>query len=331
MNGAMRVLLTGATGQVGNAVARRLHDRGDEVVALVRNPVRARGLLPDGISLAQGDVTDPGSLRLAAAGAEAAVNCMGVFEQWAAEPDLFNRVNAGGARNVVTAAREAGARRVVHTSTFDVFHADRGGTVSEAHLAGYEKGTSYERSKQLAERLVLEEAGTDGGIEVVLVNPAGIIGPGAWAEAGLNASIADALRGRLPLCPPGGMSLTWVDDAADAHVAALDRGRPGERYIVAGGYASLREIFAIAVDEAGRGRVPKVIPERWARRLADAGEAVSSVIGKAPLLPVGQLEFLLWEARADSSKVRDELGIGPLDAEEAIRRTARWLVEERRA
>lgn len=325
----MRVLLTGATGQIGNAVAHRLHERGDHVVALVRDPCRARELLPAAVVLAHGDVTDSESLRLAATGAEAAINSMGVFEQWTGEPDLFNRVNAAGARNVAIAAREAGAARLVHTSTFDVCHADRGGTVSEEVVADYEKGTAYERSKQLAESLVLAEA--ERGIEVVLVNPAGIIGPGVWAPGGLNATVAEVLRKRLPLAPPGGMSLTYVDDAADAHLAALDAGQPGERYIVAGGYASLREIFEIAVAEAGRGRVPRTISERWARRAADLGEAVASVIGRPPLLPAGQLEFLLWEARADSSKAREELGIEPVGAEEAIRRTARWLVEEGRA
>src|SRR3954471_2183137 len=128
----MRILLTGATGKIGNAVARRLSERGDEVVALVRDPDRARELLPAGVELARGDVTDPDSLARAAAGIGAAINSMGIFEQWAGEPAVFARVNAGGARNVAAAAREAGAGRIVHTSTFDVFDAPRGGTVSEA-------------------------------------------------------------------------------------------------------------------------------------------------------------------------------------------------------
>ena len=248
----MRVLLTGATGKVGNAVARLLAARGDHVVALVRHPDRAASLLPEQVELARGDVTDTESLRLAAAGAEAAISCMGIFEQWTPDPDSFNRVNAMGARNVAIASREAGARRLIHTSTFDVFHAEPGGTVSEERLADYEKNTNYERSKQLAERLVLAEA--ERGTEVVMVNPAGIVGPGPWAEAGFDSTLRDLLRGRLPLVPPGGMSLTWVGDAAEAHVAALDRGRPGERYIVADGFATIREICEVAVAEAGKGR-----------------------------------------------------------------------------
>ncbi len=324
----MRILITGATGKIGNAVARRLADRGDDVVALVRDPARARELLPAAVDLAEGDVTDPESVRAAAEGAEAAVNSMGIFEQWTGEPDVFARVNAAGARNVVAAAREAGARRVVHTSTFDVFDAPRGGTVREDRVADYEKSTPYERSKQLAERLVLAEA--ERGIEVILVNPAAIVGPGPWAAAGWDGVLRDLLRKRLPVLPPGGLTITWVEDAANAHVAALDRGRPGERYIVADGFATAREVAGVAVAEAGRGRVPPTMPEGLARALARAGEGVSRVIRKPPLLPKGQLDFLLWEARADSTKVREELGVEPLDWREAVRLTVRWMLDEGR-
>ncbi len=92
----MKLLVTGATGKIGNAVAKRLADRGDEVVALVRNVAKARELLPAGIELAQGDVTDPDSLRRAVDGAEGVFNCMGLFEQWFADPGVFERVNAKG-------------------------------------------------------------------------------------------------------------------------------------------------------------------------------------------------------------------------------------------
>ncbi len=324
----MRVLLTGATGKIGNGVARRLLDRGDEVVCLVRDRERAAELLPAEAQLAVGDVTDAASVQAAAEGVDAAINAMGIFEQWTPDPGMFNRVNAEGARNVVAAAREAGASRVVHTSTYDVFDAGPGGTVSEARVADYEKGTPYERSKQLAERLVLAEA--ERGIEVVIVNPAGIIGPGPWAGVGWDGTLSDAIRGRTPVVPPGGLSLTWVEDAADAHVAALDRGRPGERYIVAGGYASVRDICRVAVDEAGSGRVPLVLPESAALLLSRVTETIARRTGKPPLLPRGQLDFLRWEARADSSKVREELGIEPLDWEESVRRTVRWIVAEGR-
>lgn len=325
----MRVLVTGATGKLGNAVVQILAERGDRVVALVRDRERAAELLGPEVEIAVGDVTDPASIERAARGVEAAVNCMGIFEQWTSDRDLFNRVNAQGALAVARAAREAGARRLVHTSTYDVFHAPVGGTVRESELADYEKGTAYERSKQLAERLVLPE-GEHDDFEVVIANPAGIFGPGPWAEAGWDSVIRDAIRKRLPAVPPGGLSLVWVEDAAAAHVAALDRGRPGERYILADGYATVREICAAAVAAANRGRVPPQLPVPLARALASAGEAVAGLIDRPPLLGRGQFRFLQWQARADSSKAREELGFEPLDWREGIARTVSWMADEGR-
>ena len=263
----MRFLVTGATGKIGNAVAKRLADRGDEVVALVRNVAKARELLPAGVELARGDVTDPESLRRAVEGAEGVFNCMGLFEQWFADPGIFERVNAEGARNVIAAAREAGVGRAVHTSTFDVFHADTGGTVSEDAVADYPKGTAYERSKQRAEELVLAEAAE--GIEVVIVNPSSVYGPGPWQGTGLDRAFRDAIRRRLPAVPPGGMTLAYVDDVAAGHLAAFERGTPGERYILADGYATMREILSVAVAEAGRGWVPPTLPARAARGIGE--------------------------------------------------------------
>ena len=325
----MRILVTGATGKIGNAVAHRLAARGDTVVALVRDPARAREVLPAAAELAKGDVTDPPSIRRAVEGADAVFNCMGIYEQWIRDEQLFERVNAEGARNVIEAARDAAARRVIHTSTFDVFHAEPGGTVSEDRVADYPKGTTYERSKQRAEKLVLAAAGDE--IELVIVNPASVYGPGPWQGDGLDGAFRDVIRGRLPAAPPGGMTLVHVDDVANAQLSALERGKPGERYILADGFASIREMAAVVVDEAGRGRVPRTIPPGVAKPLARAGEAVSRLIRRPPLLSAGQLTFLLWEARADSSKARSELGVEFRPWEQGIRETARWMLDTDRA
>jgi dihydroflavonol-4-reductase len=321
----VRLLVTGATGKIGNAVSRRLVKRGDEVVALVRDAARARGLLPGEVELAAGDVSEPDSLRDAAEGADGVFNCMGLYEQWMPDPAIFERVNAGGARNVVAAARQAGARRVVHTSTFDVFHAEAGGTVSESDLASYPKGTVYERSKQRAEKLVLAEA--ERGIEVVLVNPAAVYGPGPWQGTGLDGAIRDAIRRRLPALPPGGMGLAFAEDVARGHVAAFERGEPGERYILGDGFATMREILAVAVDEAGRGWVPPTLPVAMAKALAIAGEGVSRLIRRPPLLGRGQLHFLLWQPRIDNAKARERLDLDFTPWEEGIRATVRWMAK----
>jgi dihydroflavonol-4-reductase len=324
----MRFMVTGATGKVGNAVVRRLLERGDEVVALVRDPASAGKALPAEVKLARGDVTEPQTIQPAVEGVDGVFNCMGIYEQWLSDPGTFERVNAEGARNVVAEALRAGVGRVVHTSTFDVFHAETGGTMTERQLADHPKGTAYERSKQHAEELVLAEAA--GGIEVVIVNPAGVYGPGPWAESGLDSAIRDAVRRRLPAVPPGGMTLGFIDDVAEGHLAAFERGRPGERYILGDGFASMREIVAAAVAEAGRGWVPPTLPVALARGMAAAGEGVSRLIRRPPLLGRGQLHFLLWEAKVDNSKARDQLGVEFTPWQEGIWRTVRWMAEEGR-
>jgi nucleoside-diphosphate-sugar epimerase len=321
----MRVLVTGATGKVGNAVARRLVERGDDVVALVRDVAKAREALPSGVTLVRGDVTELRSVRDAVRDVEGVFNCMGIYEQWVPDATVFERVNAIGALNVIAAARQAGARRAVHTSTFDVFHAARGGTVKEDGVADYPKATAYERSKQRAEDLVLGEA--PHGIEVVIVNPSSVYGPGPWQGAGVDGFIRDAVRGRLPALPPGGLTLAYVDDVAVGHIAAFDRGTHGERYILADGFATNREACQAAVEAAGRGRVPPTLPGPAARALAIASESVSRVIRRPPLIGTGQLTFLQWQARADSSKARSELGVEFRPWSEGIPETVRWMRE----
>lgn len=324
----VRFLVTGATGKVGNAVARRLAERGDEVVALVRDVAAARGVLPAGIELARGDVTDPASVHAAAEGIDGVFNCMGIYEQWLPDEGLFDRVNAQGAANVVVAARQAGAKRAVHTSTFDVFHAETGGTVSEKAVADYPKGTAYERSKQHAEELVLAEA--RDGFEVVIVNPAGVYGPGPWAAMGIDNLLRDAIRRRLPALPPGGLTMAHVDDVAAGHLAAFERGAPGERYILGNGFAGSREIVEAAVAEAGRGWVPPQLPEGVAKALAAAGERVSGLIRRPPLIGRGQLYFLLWRARVDNTRAREELGVQFRPWRDGIGETVRWMAESGR-
>jgi dihydroflavonol-4-reductase len=123
------------------------------------------------------------------------------------------------------------------------------------------------------------------------------------------------------------MTFVHVDDVAAGNLAAYERGKPGERYILADSFATMREMLTVAVDEAGRGWVPPTIPVAAAKGLAHTGEAASRLVKQPPLLGVGQLHFLLWQARADSSKARNELGVGFRPWEDGIRRTVRWMAE----
>ena len=318
----MRALVTGATGKVGHSIARALLERGDEVHVLVRNPGRASSQLPPGVQAIRGDVTEPATVEQAAAGCELVFNAMGLPEQWFADPDIFERVNARGTETVVRAAAAAGARRVVHTSTIDVFHADPGTPFDESQVADYPKGTAYERSKQHAERLALAAA-AEAGVELVIVNPAAVYGPGpagsASVELGLLRPVVEGRRAAVPLLPPGGLPMVYSTGLATGQLLAAARGVPGERYILCDGQMSFRELAETAVRLAGRGRVPPVMPVPLAKALAAAGEIASRAIRKPPLLPKGQLHFFLWDARPQSGKAQRELGWVPTPLEEGLR------------
>ena len=315
----MKALVTGATGKVGHAVARALVERGDEVRALVRDPAKAAGVLPAGVEPVRGDVTDRGSVAAAVAGCELVFNAMGLPEQWVADESVFDRVNAEGTLAVAQAAREAGARRLVHTSTEDVFHAEPGERFDETQVAAYPKGTAYERSKQRAEQLALSQR---NGLEVVIVNPAGVYGPGPSASVSFDKGFIEPLvRRRLPALPPGGLGLVFVEGLAAGHLLAADRGRDGERYILCDMHISLRDFAKAVVREAGRGRVPPTLPLPLARAMASGSEALSRVIRRPPLLSRGQLYYFTWNAHPVSTKAETELGWQSTPLAEGVRRT----------
>jgi nucleoside-diphosphate-sugar epimerase len=315
----MQVLVTGATGKVGHAIASALLDRGDRVRAVVRDPKRAASIIPAGVEPLPGDATDADSLAAAVEGCELVFNAMGMPEQWVKDEGIFDRVNAVGSGALAAAAKRAGVRRFVHTSTHDVFHADSGQRFDETMLADYPKGTAYEHSKQHAEELVLAER---DGMEVVILNPAGVYGPTpAPTPSFENGLFEPVVRKRLPAVPPGGTGYAYVEGVAAGHLLAAENAADGERYILADGYASFREIAEAVKEVAGRGRVPPVMPIPVARAIAAAGEGVSRLIRRPPLLPRGQLTYFLWQAHPDSSKAQRELGWQTTPLADGVRKT----------
>ena len=208
----MRALVTGGTGKVGNAVARALVARGDEVRALVRDPARAAAVLPAGVEPVRGDVTDPGVACVAAAeGCELVFNAMGLPEQWLADDGRVRarqRDRQRDRRARGRAGRRAAGRPHQHDRRLPRRRRRRASTSRE--VADYPKGTAYERSKQHAERLVLAAAEREG-IEVVLANPAAVYGPGpegsALDRARPAAPVVEGARAAAPALPPGGFGV----------------------------------------------------------------------------------------------------------------------------
>lgn len=322
----MQVLVTGATGLIGHAIARALVAQGHRVRALVRDPARAAALLPAGVEDVQGDITAPASLPAALSGVQRVFHAAGLPEQWQPDAAIFDRVNRQGTVNVLRAALAAGVQRVVYTSTMDVFAAPRGGTLVETHVDAAPKPTPYERSKQDAEREA--EQVRAQGLELVYVNPGAVYGPSP-VQTGLNVFFLQLLQRKMPALPPGGMPVAYVEGVAQAHLAAAERGRSGERYLVADGHVSTRALAQEIARAAGRqGHAPLVLPAPLAKALAAASAPLARALRFTPLLAEGQLSFVLWDVRIDATRAQRELGFVPTPLAEGVARTVASLREQ---
>ena len=241
------VLITGATGQVGHAIARRLADDGVEPRALVRSPERAR-VLPAGVQPVFGDVTDAPSLHAALDGCAMVYHSAGIPEQWRQDVGEFARVNVEGTRNVVEAALAAGVERFVYTSTDDVLVQAPGATFDESVINPNPGQTPYQRSKQEADRIVT--AALDRGLPAVFLHPAGLYGPAPFLVKGLNDLLVQLAKRKTPMLLPGGMGVVYSDDVADGHLRAAAQAPVGARYLLAESFQPLTDIArAVAANE----------------------------------------------------------------------------------
>jgi dihydroflavonol-4-reductase len=319
-----KVLLTGATGLLGNAIARALVADGRAVRALVRSPDKAATVVPRGCELVPGDVTDAESLAVAFRGCSVIYHAAGLPEQWLAAESTFDRVNTGGTRNLVRAALAGGVERFVYTSTIDTFLFPAAGlTFDETEIDPAPKATAYERSKQTADRLVTDALSE--GLPAVFLHPSGIYGPGPATSPGTNQLIADLVRGKVPMLLPGGIPVVHCDDAARGHLAAERDAEIGARYILSESYHSLLDVARSVSAITRTSKVPPVMPLAVARVVAEVGERVARWTQRAPLLPRGQLTFLQYEARPVSHKAERELGWVPRPFAQGLAETIDFL------
>lgn len=319
-----RVLLTGATGVVGHAIARRLVEAGRPVRALVRDVRRAASCLPGEVELAQGDVTEPATIRPAMDGCETVYHASGLPEQWFKDSGIFHRVNVQGTVNMLEAAIEQKVRKFIYTSTIDVFEMKPGVEFDESRIDPQPKATPYERSKQEADRLVTQAL--DRGLPARFLHPSGVYGPAPFITPGTNAFIRDLVRGKVPMLLPGGFPLVFTDDVAEGHVLA--EGAPvGSRYILSDAYWTLEEIAKAVAGQSPGVKVPRIMPLAVASLVATLGEAFANLIGKPPLIPKGQLHFLTMEVRPSAERAQDELGWQARPFQEGLKLTLDFLRE----
>lgn len=314
----MITLVTGATGTVGAAVVAELHGAGRAIRALVRDVERARPLVPAGVELVAGDVTDRGSVERAMTGCGAVFHTAGLPEQWLRDPRRFTAVNVDGSRHVGEAALAAGVGSFVYTSTIDVFAWRRGEPFDEATIAEAPKGSAYERSKQDADRVMVALAGR--GLPVRYTHPSAVYGPAPAQNPGLNELLVRLMKRQLPMLLPGGIPVVFAPDVARGHLLA-ERAPVGARFILHDRFVTLVELARAVVDASGRGRVPPVLPAWLARVVSVVGEGVAKVTRRPPLIAAGQLQFLLEDVHPSAARAQRDLGLGFTPLADGLART----------
>lgn len=320
------VLVTGASGFVGAAVARALCDRGAKVRVLVR-PTSPRTNLEDlDVQLAAGDMRDPASMAKALQGCRFAFHVAADYRLWARDPEEIVRNNLAGVTTVMEAALAAGVERLVYTSSVatlrlpdDGAPGDESGPLDEAEAIG-----AYKRSKVAAERRVERYVENDG-LPAVIVNPSTPIGPGDVRPTPTGRIIVEAARGRMPAYVETGLNLVHVDDVAAGHLLALEAGRVGERYVLGGQDAPLGEMLARIAAMTGRPAPRLKLPIRPLYPLAEVAELAARLTGKEPFLTRDALKMASHHMYFSSAKAERELGYAARPYEAALREAIAWF------
>jgi nucleoside-diphosphate-sugar epimerase len=315
----MNYFLTGATGFVGGRLARQLRKAGHAVKAVVRNPAKAGDLAALGVTLFPGDVTDKESLRAAMAGAEGVFHVAGWYKLGVKDKRDGERVNVQGTRNVLEVMRDLGVPKGVYTSTLAVFSDTGGKLVDEGYRFTGKHLSEYDRSKAAAHDIADEFIRQ--GLPLVIVQPGMIYGPGDTSS--LRASLRQYLKRQLPMLPRG-QTMCWahVDDVARAHVLAMEKGKPGETYIIAGPPHSLIEFYEIAEEITGV-PAPKMHAPPW---MVKTTAALTGVLERVLPIPAQYTAEALREIAGntylgDNAKAKRELGYAPRPLREGLRET----------
>jgi dihydroflavonol-4-reductase len=317
------ILVTGGTGFVGGAVVRALLKRGAAVRVLARNPEKARTLEAQGVDIALGDLLDPSSLERAMQGVETLYHVAAVYELGGTvDEETMRRTEIDGTRNVLEAARKANVKKIVYTSTVYTIGAAKGqvGTESTVHRGYYLN--RYERAKCDTEQLVLEYVRQ--GLPIVIVNPAGIYGPNDFKISG--RSIITAIRGGYPAVCEMTWPVIYIDDAAEGHVLAAERGRIGERYILSERNLNTRSYLEL-LERFGGARQPPFVPTVFALVFAALMDGVAMLTGKPSVLPVEQVRSIAHGMEVDGEKAVRDLGLRYTSIETWLPLTLQWYWE----
>jgi dihydroflavonol-4-reductase len=321
----VRALVTGATGFVGSAVARRLLRDGHRVRVLARAGSDRRNLQGLDVEVVEGDLTKPSTLLPACEGCDALFHVAADYRLWAPDPSELYRSNVDGTRAILEAAKRVGVPRIVYTSSVATLGIPKDGTpgsettpVSVDDMIGH-----YKRSKFLAEEEARKFAAD--GLPIVIVNPSTPIGPYDIKPTPTGRVVRDAMAGKVPAYVDTGLNIVHVDDVAEGHWLAFERGVVGERYVLGGFDMSLREVLTEIADIAGRSP-PKIrLPHAVVMPIAYVSEAWARMTGMNPIATVEEVRMSKKRMFFTSEKARRELGYTARPARLALEDAVRWF------
>jgi len=318
-------LVTGATGLVGSAVVRALLQKGHRVRVFVRPSSDRRNLADLSVEISEGSLEDVQSLARAVAGCRFVYHVAADYRIWVPDPAPMFRANVAGTRDLLLAALEAGVERMIYTSSVATLGLVPDGSADETTPSSAEDMIGpYKRSKFEAEELAREFA-RQRGAPVVIVNPSTPVGSGDVKPTPTGRLILEAARGQMPAFVDTGLNIVHVDDVAAGHLAAAEKGRIGERYILGGQNLSLAEILAMVSRTVGR-RPPRLrVPHTMLFPVAFGAELAARITGREPFVTLDGLRMSRKKMYFTSDKASRELGYKPRLAREAIADAVSWF------
>lgn len=317
----MKYLVTGATGFVGGEVARQLRAKGHDVIAVVRSPERAQNLAALGIQLAKGDVIDKESMRAPMQGVDGVYHIAGWYKIGVKDKRDGQKVNVDGTRNVLELMRELGVPKGVYTSTLAVNSDTHGKVVDETYQFQGTHISEYDRTKAEAHKIA--EQFIAGGLPLVIVMPGVVYGPGDTSAMG--ATLRQYLQRKLPMIPQGtAFSWGYIEDIAWAHIAAMDKGRSGQSYMISGPTHTLVEAMQMAQEITGI-PAPRSVPPWMMSSLAPVMGLVENVVTLPETYTAEGLRVTAGTTYiGDNTKARRELGYNPRPLKEGLTQTLQY-------
>ncbi len=333
----MKIAVTGASGHIGNNLVRSLVSQGHHVRALVHRsgpsatePDGPRALAGVACEQVSGDVGDPESLDRAFAGVDHVYHLAAHISISPEEDARCEPVNVEGTRNVIAATRRAGARRLIHFSSVHALWSEgvshkhgASAPIDERHpLADRPEALSYDRSKARAERVVLQAV--DEGLDAVIVNPGAVIGRHDYRPSAQGSALLDWVKGRVPALVEGGYNWVDVRDVVSGSIAAAERGRRGERYLLTGHPLSFRDL-AKHLEASSGVRMPRFVTPLWLARMASpAVIAASKLMKSRPLMTPYALQIVACNYHFKYDKAAAELGYQPRPIEDTLTDMLSW-------